>query len=208
VNSIWLIGGALFLFGLWMVEVDGRWIAAGTLAWLALAFNSVVSARNQVDKAFASIDAMLKKRFDLIPNLVDSVHGYLEHESQVLADVTKLRSAAASGTPSAERAVALDAQSQQLLSKLVATAEAYPELKASDNFQQLQRALNEVEEQISAARRTYNAAVQHYNDSLQMVPTRWLAKWAGFAERPYFEIPEGETAAPDVGARLRSRRSS
>ena len=207
-NSVWIIGGALFLFALWMFEVDRGWIVAGALAWLALVFNSVVSARNQVEKAFASIDAMLKKRFDLIPNLVDSVHGYLEHESQVLADVTKLRSAAASGTPSAERAVALDAQSQQLLSKLVATAEAYPELKASDNFQQLQRALNEVEEQISAARRTYNMAAKGYNDAVRMFPTNLLAGVLGYRERPYFEVPAGHDAAPDVMARFRSHQRS
>ena len=151
---------------------------------------------------------MLKKRFDLIPSLVDSVQRYLEHESDLLAEVTKLRGAAAGAAPlSAERAVALDAQTGLALSKLVATAEAYPELKASEGFQQLQRALNEVEEQLSAARRSYNAAVKSYNDALQMVPTSWLAKLAGFAARPYFEIPAGQGEAPDVGARFRSRRT-
>jgi LemA protein len=88
----------------------------------------------------------------------------------------------------------------------VATAESYPELKASESFQQLQRALNEVEEQISAARRSYNAAVQHYNDSLRMVPTSWIARAAGFRERPYFEVPDGQAEPIDVGARFRAGR--
>jgi hypothetical protein len=89
-HSVWIIGGLFVLFALWMADVDERWLAAGGAALLALAFNSIVSARNQAEKAFASIDAMLKKRFDLIPALVDSVSRYLEHESQVLEDVTKL----------------------------------------------------------------------------------------------------------------------
>ena len=123
-NSVWIIGGALLLFALWMYDVDRRWIAAGGLALLAWTFNSIVSARNQVEKAFASIDAMLKKRFDRIPSLVDSVQTDLEHESQVLSDVTKLLVAAGGAPLTAERAVALDAQAQQVLTKLVATAEA------------------------------------------------------------------------------------
>jgi LemA protein len=207
-HSVWILGGALGLFALWMFEVDGRWIAAGGAALLAGAFNSIVSARNQAEKAFASIDAMLAKRFDLIPNLVDSVRRYAEHETGLLEEVARLRASAGAGGASVEKAVALDAQAERVLSKLVATAESYPELNASENFQQLQRALNEVEEQLSAARRSYNAAVQHYNDSLRMVPTRWIAGLAGFTERPYFEVPDGHGERPDVGARFRAGRGA
>jgi LemA protein len=207
-HSVWILGGALGLFALWMFEVDGRWIAAGGAALLAGAFNSIVSARNQAEKAFASVDAMLAKRFDLIPSLVDSVQRYVEHEAGLLEEVARLRAAAGAGPASVEKAVALDAQAERVLSRLVATAEGYPELKASESFQQLQRALNEVEEQLSAARRSYNAAVQHYNDSLRMVPTRWIAQLAGFRERPYYELPAGHGERPDVGARFRAGRSA
>jgi LemA protein len=207
-HSVWIIGGAFFLFALWMWDVDGRWIAAGAVALLAGAFNSLVSARNQAEKAWASIDAMLSKRFDLIPSLVDTVQRYIEHESDLLREVTELRGAAGATRTGAAQAAALDAQTEHVLSRLVATAEAYPELKASENFQQLQRALNEVEEQLSAARRSYNAAVQHYNDSLRMVPTGWLARMAGFEERPYYEAPALHAGRPDVGARFRAGRSA
>jgi LemA protein len=208
VNTIWIIGGALLLFALWMFEVDTPWIVAGALALLAWSFNSVVAARNAVDKAFASVSVMLKKRFDLVPNLVDSVQRYLEHESEVLVEVTRLRAEAGARELSPERASELDGRLDRALSRLLATAEGYPELKASEGFQQLQRALNEVEEQISAARRTYNAAVKHYEDALHMFPTNVLARLAGFRERPYFEIPAGHDERPDVGARFRAQRGA
>jgi len=206
-NTIWIIGGALGLFSLWMFEADPRWIAAGALALLAWTFNSIVNAKNQAESAFSSVHVMLKKRWDLVPNLVATVQQYAEHESKVLEEVTRLRSAAVSAGTSAERAVAADNALGHALSRLIATAESYPELKASDNFQQLQRALNEVEEQISAARRTYNATVKQLNDSLRMFPTNVLARLAGYTERPYFEIAEGETERPDVGAQFRAGRS-
>jgi LemA protein len=204
-HSVWIIGGGFVLFALWMYDVDWRWITAGGVALLALAFNSIVSARNQAEKAFASIDAMLSKRFDLIPSLVDTVAQYAEHEREALEEVTRLRSAGAAASPA--QSAALDAQTGQVLSRLVATAESYPELKASENFQQLQRALNEVEEQLSAARRTYNAAVQHYNDSLRMVPTSWLARLVGMRERPMYEAPTSHAERPDVAGRFHSRPS-
>jgi LemA protein len=204
-HSVWILACAFVLFALWMYDVDWRWITAGGVALLAASFNSIVSARNQAEKAFASIDAMLSKRFDLIPSLVDTVAQYAEHESEVMREVTRLRGAA--GAPASPAAsAALDAQTGQALSRLVATAESYPELKASENFQQLQRALNEVEEQLSAARRTYNAAVQHYNDSLRMVPTSWLARLVGMKERPMYEAPTSHAERPDVGARFRSQK--
>jgi LemA protein len=205
-HSIWLIGGALFLFALWMFDVDGRWLAAGAVAWLGLAFNSVVHARNAAETALSSVAVMLKKRFDLIPNLVDAVQRYVEHESELLAEVVRLR-AQATGLPP-EQAAALDGQIGQAVHRILATAEGYPELKASESFQQLQRALNEVEEQISAARRTYNMAAKGYNDAVRMFPTNLLAALLGYRERPYFEAPAGHDATPDVMARFRSHSRS
>jgi LemA protein len=201
-HSIWIIGGALGLFALWMLEVDGRWLAAGTVAWLGLAFNSVVHAKNMAETALSSVGVMLKKRFDLIPSLVDTVQRYAEHESDLLAEVVRLRAQGAGLPP--EQAAALDGQMSAALSRLLATAESYPELKASENFQQLQRALNEVEEQISAARRTYNMAAKQYNDSVRMFPTNLLAALLGYRERSYFEVPAGQEAPVDVMARFRS----
>jgi LemA protein len=185
-----------------MFEVDGRWIAAGAVAWLGLAFNSVIHARNLAETALSSVGVMLKKRFDLIPSLVDAVQRYVEHESELLTEVVRLRARAASLPP--EQAAALDGQIGQAVSRILATAEGYPELKASENFQQLQRALNEVEEQISAARRTYNMAAKLYNDAVRMFPTNLLAAVLGYREREYFEVPAGQDAPVDVMARFRS----
>jgi LemA protein len=201
-HSVWIIGGALALFALWMLEVDGRWIAAGTVAWLGLAFNSVIHARNTAATALSSVGVMLKKRFDLIPSLVDAVQRYVEHESELLAEVVRLRAQATNLPP--EQAAALDGQVRRAVGQILATAESYPELKASENFQQLQRALNEVEEQISAARRTYNMAAKLYNDAVSMFPTNLLAAVLRYQERPYFEVPDGHDARPDVMARFRS----
>jgi len=203
-HSIWIIGGALALFALWMFDVDGRWIAAGTVAWLGLAFNSVIHARNAAETALASVGVMLKKRFDLIPSLVDTVQRYVEHESELLTELVRLRARAAGLPP--EQAAAVDGHIGQAVSRILATAEGYPELKASENFQQLQRALNEVEEQISAARRSYNMAARLYNDAVAMFPTNLLAAVLRYRERPYFEVPAGHDAAPDVMARFRSHQ--
>jgi LemA protein len=207
-NSVWIIGGSLFLFALWMAGTDWRWLAAGSVALVGWTFNSMVSARNQVDNAFSSVSVMLKKRYDLIPNLVDSVQRYMEHEAQVLQEVTRLRAEAMSGRLSSEQAVAVENQLGRALNQLFATAEGYPELKASRGFQDLQRSLNEVEEQISAARRSYNMSVKHYNDSVRMFPTNLFAMALGFDERSYFELPDGHGSTPEVMARFRSQQRS
>src|SRR4029453_7878304 len=144
-HSVWIVGGAFVLFALWMNDVDWRWLAAGGAALLALAFNSIVSARNQAEKAWAGIEAMLTKRFDLIPNLVDAVQRYVEHESELLREVTALRGAERGARASVADTAAADAHTERVLSRLVATAEAYPELKASENFPELERRATAVE---------------------------------------------------------------
>ncbi len=202
-HSVWILGGAFGLFALWMFDVDVRWIAAGAVALLAWTFNAIVHTKNQVEQTYSGIEVMLKKRWDLIPSLVDSVQRYLEHESAVLEDVTRLRSWAMRGGLSTEQTAELERQIGRALSQIVATAEAHPDLKASQNFQQLQRALNDVEAQISASRRTYNAAVKLYNDMLRMFPTNLLAAILGYEPRSYFELPDGESERPDVMARFR-----
>jgi LemA protein len=205
-HSVWIIGGAFGLFAMWMFGVDARWIGAASVAWIGLSFNSIVSLKNAAESALSSVSVMLKKRFDLIPSLVDTVQRYMEHESSVLEEIVKLRAQAGQRGITTEQANALDGQLARAMSQLVATAESYPELKASESFQQLQRALNEVEEQISAARRTYNAATKNYNDAVQMFPTNLFAAVLGYEPRAFFEAPAGHDARPDVMGRFRGHQ--
>jgi LemA protein len=205
-HSVWIIGGAFGLFAMWMVGVDYRWLGASFVAWLGLSFNSIVSVKNEAENALASISVMLKKRFDLIPSLVDAVQRYIEHESGVLEEITRLRAQAGASGVTPEQANAFDGQLSRAVGQLIVTAENYPELKASENFQQLQRALNEVEEQISAARRSYNAAAKSYNDAVQMFPTNAFAAVLGYQPRAFFEAPKGHDASPDVMARFRAHQ--
>jgi LemA protein len=165
----------------------------------------MVHAKNLADTAFSTIDVMLKKRWDLIPNLVDAAQRYIEHEEGVLQEVTRLRSLAAGDLPPDE-AVELDNQLRRGLRQLFATAEAYPELKADQHFQQLQRAVNEVEEQLSAARRAFNMSVKQYNDAVRMLPTNLIARVLGWRERAYFELAAGEGERPDVMERFRAHQ--
>jgi LemA protein len=196
----------LGIFAGWMLDVDGRWLWAAGLALLALAFNSVVSAANQADTAFSSIGVQLQKRYDLIPNLVAAVERYMEHESSVLERVTALRAQAVSGRLSASEQARVENQITDALRQIVATAESYPELKASESFQQLQRALNEVEEQLAASRRTYNDAAKHLNDTTRMFPTNLIARAFGYREREYFEVTGTASSRPDVAAEFRKSR--
>ena len=206
-NQIWTILGGLFLFALWMFEVDWRWITAGAVALVAWTFNTMVNARNQADTAFSSVEVMLKKRYDLIPNLVDTVQRYVEHETRILEEVTSLRARAMSGRLGPDAAIEVDNQMGRALAQLFATAEAYPELKANEGFRDLQRGLNEVEEQISAARRAYNASVKMYNDAVRMLPTNLIAGLLRWSDRRYFELPESQGERPDVMARFRSHQA-
>ena len=203
-QSIWIIGGALVLFTMYMMEVDWRWLAAGSVAWLGLSFNAMVHVRNQADTAFSTIQVMLKKRFDLVPALIDTVQRYMEHESEVLEEVVRVRAMAGQTALGTAETAAADSATSSALGRLLATAESYPELKADSGFQNLQRALNEVEEQISAARRAYNMAAKHHNDAVRMFPTNMLAALLRFQEKDYFETPTHQQQPQDVMARFRS----
>ena len=129
-------------------------------------YNSLVRKKNQVANIYATIDALLKKRYDLIPNLVATAQEYMEYEKDVLSEVTRLRAMALSGNISDEKRMEIDKKITKALRGILVAVENYPELKANENFLQLQRTLNDIEEQISAARRAYNAAVTDYNLSL------------------------------------------
>ncbi|MBK1881417.1 LemA family protein [Luteolibacter pohnpeiensis] len=164
------------------------------LLWLAITYNSLVNRRNQVRYAFATIDVQLKKRFDLVPNLVETVKGYAAHEREVLEAVTKARQQALSHRSSWHDQEML----HQEVGRLVATAEAYPDLKSDRQFLMLQRQLAECEAQIAAARRTYNASVMDYNNSVGMVPSSIVASMFNFKTMPQFEIAVNERTNPNV----------
>lgn len=168
------------------------------LLLLAISYNSLISKRNSAYKAFASIDAMSKKRYDLIPNLVATVQQYMKHERETLAQITEMRARATSGNISDEEKIDLDQKISKAVSGIMVAVENYPELKASSNFLQLQGSLNEVEEQLSAARRFYNAAVTELNNAIQMVPTNIVAGMFNFKTKQLFEITEQERKNVDV----------
>lgn len=159
---------------------------------LILMYNSLVSKKNQVENIFASVDTQLKKRYDLIPNLVASVSKYMEHEKSLLTEVTKLRAEANKPNISDEHKIALDAKVTSALGSIMIAVENYPDLKANENVMHLQRSLNEVEEQIAASRRAYNQAVTDYNNAIEMIPTNIMASAMNYKRKEVFEITEGE----------------
>lgn len=153
-------------------------------------YNNLIRKKNMVDNAFASVDVMLKKRFDLIPSLVETVKGYMHHEQTLLTSITELRTRAmAPGTGIAEK-VQLDQAVSSALGQVMVSVEKYPDLKASQNFLQLQAALNETEEQLAASRRFYNSAVAEYQNAIQQFPSSLIAKKAGMENKTYFSIPD------------------
>jgi LemA protein len=164
-------------------------IIIGVITLIAiLMYNSLISKKNQVDNIFAGVDTVLKKRFDLIPNLVASVEQYMEHEKSTLEKVTELRASAMKPGISDDQKIALDAKLSSALGSITVAMEAYPDLKANENVMHLMRTLNEVEEQISAARRAYNQAVTDLNNAIEMFPTNIIAGWMNLQRRAVFEI--------------------
>lgn len=159
---------------------------------LVLMYNSLVSKKNQVENIFASIDTQLKKRYDLIPNLVASVSKYMEHEKSTLEEITKLRAEANKPNISDAQKIKLDTQITSALGSIMVAVEDYPELKANQNVMHLQHSLNEVEEQISAARRAYNQAVTDYNNAIEMIPTNFMASVMHYTRKEVFVIPDTE----------------
>ena len=165
---------------------------------LVLMYNTLVAKKNQVENIFASVDTVLKKRYDLIPNLVASVKQYMQHEKSLLEEVTKLRSEAMKPEISDAQKIALDAKVTSALGSIMVAVENYPELKANENVMHLQHTLHEVEEQISAARRAYNQAVTDYNNAIEMVPTNFMASLINYKRKQVFEIVESERKNVDV----------
>ncbi len=168
--------------------------------WAITAYNGLVSVRQRVNEAFADIDVQLRQRHDLVPNLVETVKGYAAHERGTLDEVVKARNAAVSAQGPAQQAAAENMLSGALR-QLFALSEAYPNLKANENFQQLQAQLTDLENKIAASRRFFNNAVQEYNASIQRFPAALFAASFGFAPKDYFDLGadrQAEMAAPAV----------
>ena len=161
-------------------------------------FNSLVAKKNRVKNAFASVDVQLKKRYDLVPNLIATVNQYMQHEQVTLAKLTELRGLAQSGRLGTRGRVELENQFSQAMESIMVSVENYPDLKASQNFLALQGSLNEIEEQLSAARRTFNAVTTDYNDAVEMFPSNLLAGLIGYRLRPLFEMPAIERENPNA----------
>jgi len=180
---------------LWLI------VAVAVLAALVLGgvvlYNRLVRLRNRTENAWAQIDVQLRRRYDLIPNLVETVKGYASHERQTFEEVTRARTAA-QGAGSVEEQAEAENVLTAAIGRLFAVAEAYPELRAADNFRELQGQLEETEGKIAVARQIYNDSVLTYNNAVETVPTNVVAGMFNFAEKPYFEIEAPAREAPQV----------
>ena len=159
--------------------------------WAIATYNGLVSRRNRVDESWSGIDVQLKRRHDLVPNLVETVKGYAQHEQKTFEATTKARAEAMAAT-GVEQTRAAEQNLTAALANLRAVAENYPQLRATENFQRLQASLAEIEDEIQASRRIYNSNVQSYNTKIQIFPNSVVANQGGFTPREFFEI---ETAA-------------
>jgi len=174
------------------------WIILGIIAiivfWLIGVYNGLIKLKNRTDEAWSDIDVQLKRRYDLIPNLISTVKGYAQHEKELFEKVTQARTAAMGAQAPGEKAEAENMLSGALKS-LFAVAEAYPDLKANQNFLELQRELSDTENKIQAARRFYNGNVRDFNTKIQVFPNNVVAGMLNFSKRDFFEIA-GEEKEP------------
>ena len=179
-------------------------LVAGVVAVVAVLFvislyNRLVRLRNGVENAFSAVDVQLKQRCDPIPKVVEAMREYMSHERGTLDELTALREKAGAASTAADDRLKIDQQMSGLLRGLMVRAEAYPELKASETVSMLQRSLNEVEAQIAAARRTFNAAVTAFNTAIEVFPANLLAGTFGFSRRALFEAAADERQVPSTG---------
>ena len=180
------------------------WIVLGVIVLLVVAvivsYNRFVSQKNLIKDSWANIDTELRRRYDLIPNLVETVKGYATHEREVFEEVTRARSVAAGATGSPAAQAAAEGPFVAALGKLFAVAEAYPDLKANQNFLALQAELSNTEDRLQTSRRFYNSNVRDYNRRVQSFPSLVIARSFGFKEEEFFEVDEAlrEAGAPQV----------
>jgi len=171
-------------------------IAGLVLLYVVLAYNGLVSLRNRTDEAWSDIDVQMKRRYDLIPNLVNTVKGYATHEQTAFEKVTEARAKAMSATGVADKGQAENMLTGALKS-VFAIAEAYPDLKANQNFVELQRELSDTENKIQASRRFYNGNVRDLNTKIETFPSNLIASSFNFTKREFFELAESEAAAKE-----------
>ncbi len=171
--GLWILIGAAFLIALWLISV----------------YNGLIKLRNQTDEAWSDIDVQLKRRHDLIPNLVETVKGYAKHERELFEKVTQARAQAVSAQGAAAQGQAENALTDTLKS-LFAVAENYPDLKANQNFLKLQDELSDTENKIQASRRFYNGNVRDFNTKIQVFPNNMVANMLGFKKYEFFEVEE------------------
>ncbi|ODA43417.1 LemA protein [Thermodesulfovibrio sp. N1] len=167
------------------------------LLWLIFTYNKLVRLKIMTEQAWSDVDVQLKRRHDLIPNLVETVKGYATHERKTLEEVVKIRNTAISAKTTEEK-IEAENMLTQALRQLFALAENYPDLKASVNFQALQNELAKIEETISMARRYFNAVVRDYNTSISIFPNSLIAGILGFTRKIFFEMDETERVVPQV----------
>ncbi|PIQ92935.1 MAG: hypothetical protein COV69_00555 [Parcubacteria group bacterium CG11_big_fil_rev_8_21_14_0_20_39_14] len=165
------------------------------ILWVIFTYNRLITLRNRAKEAWSDIDVQLKRRYNLIPNLVEAVKGYAAHERGVLENVTKARTAAMEAKTMEEHAKSENGLSSALKS-LFAVAENYPDLKASQNFLELQRELRDTEDKIQASRRFYNTNVRDLNIKIESFPANVIAKTFGFKQREFFELEKAEAKEP------------
>jgi LemA protein len=176
-------------------------IVAVVVLWAVATYNGLVSRRNRVDESWSGIDVQLKRRHDLIPNLIETVKGYAAHEKTTLENVIQARNTAVSVQQTGDPAALGQAEGvlTGALRQVFALGEAYPDLKANTNFLELQQQLADTEDKVSAARRIYNGNVRDYNTKIQQVPSNIIAGIGSFAPREFFEIEDAaERAVPNV----------
>ncbi len=181
IAALWAILAVLILIG----------------GWLVLTYNSLIHSRNRVDEAWSDIEVQLKRRYDLIPNIVETVKAYAKHEQKVFKDVTEARTKAMQAKTPEEHAKAENMLTGALKS-LFAVAEAYPQLQAAGNFLNLQHELTDAENKIQAARRFYNGNVRDFNTKIQVFPTNLIAGMFGFTKREFFDAPDVAAEPPQV----------
>lgn len=172
-------------------------VAALLLIYIVSTYNTLVRARNKVKNQWAQVDVQLKKRFDLIPNLVETVKGYAAHERDTLEAVIQARNTVASASTPSE-SMAAEGQLGRALNRMMVLSESYPELKTNTNFTQLQHELAEIENKIAHARQFYNDTVMKYQDKREMFPTNIIASLFGFKEMEYFKAEESERKSVKV----------
>jgi LemA protein len=166
------------------------------LMWM---YNTLIAAKNDVNRTFSSIDVLLKKRNDLIPNLVETARQYMGYESRLLADVTEIRGKATLTTNSPDERLKLDTSLAQKMGTLLMVAENYPDLKANQSFSLIQGTWKELEDQLAVARTTYNHSVTHYNNTVEMFPTNLMATMIDYRTKSFFEVTTDEKANVKAG---------